>query len=59
MLNALNEDGEISRSHGLHHTILKAQAQAMDVPIDFYCGNLGRIYRKKIYQKASVANPAV
>ncbi|PWK27435.1 uncharacterized protein (TIGR00290 family) [Arcicella aurantiaca] len=35
LLNALNENGEISRSHGLHTSILQAQAKAMNVPIDF------------------------
>ena len=35
LLNALNENGEISRSHGLHTSVLQAQAQAMNVPIDF------------------------
>ncbi len=35
LLNALNENGEISRSHGLHTSILQAQAKAMNAPIDF------------------------
>lgn len=35
LLNALNENGEISRSHGLHTSVLQAQAKAMNVPIDF------------------------
>jgi diphthine-ammonia ligase len=35
LLNALNENGQISRSHGLHTSILQAQAKAMNVPIDF------------------------
>jgi diphthine-ammonia ligase len=34
-LNALNENGEISRSHGLHTSILQVQAKAMNAPIDF------------------------
>jgi diphthine-ammonia ligase len=35
LLNALNENGQISRSHGLHTSILQAQAKAINVPIDF------------------------
>jgi diphthine-ammonia ligase len=35
LLNALNENGQISRSHGLHTSVLQAQAEAMNVPIDF------------------------
>ena len=33
LLNMMNENGEISRSHGLPHAILDRQARAMDLPI--------------------------
>ena len=33
LLNMMNENGEISRSHGLSHTILDRQAKAMNLPI--------------------------
>lgn len=33
LLNVLNEEGQISRSHGIPSAILQAQAAAMDIPI--------------------------
>ena len=33
LLNVLNEDGKISRSHGIPSAILKAQAKAMNIPM--------------------------
>lgn len=33
LLNMMNENGEISRSHGLPHAILDRQARAMNLPI--------------------------
>lgn len=35
LLNVLNENGEISRSHGLPKVFLKAQASAIGLPIEF------------------------
>jgi len=35
LLNALNENGEISRSHGLTKALLHAQADALSTPIHF------------------------
>jgi uncharacterized protein (TIGR00290 family) len=35
LLNALNENGEISRSHGLSKALLHAQADALGAPIHF------------------------
>jgi diphthine-ammonia ligase len=35
LLNALNEGGEISRSHGIPKEVLQAQAAAIGVPIAF------------------------
>ncbi len=36
LLNVLNEYGDRSRSHGIPKEILKAQAQAMSLPIHFF-----------------------
>lgn len=33
LLNVLNEEGQISRSHGIPYPILQAQAQALNLPI--------------------------
>lgn len=33
LLNVLNEEGKISRSHGIPYSILKAQAKAMNTPL--------------------------
>ncbi|MDZ7936499.1 MAG: diphthine--ammonia ligase [Emticicia sp.] len=36
LLNVLNEGGQISRSHGLSREVLRAQANAIGVPIHFF-----------------------
>ena len=33
LLNVLNEEGQISRSHGIPHSLLKAQAEAANLPL--------------------------
>lgn len=39
LLNVLNENGKISRSHGIPKAILEAQAFAMEIPIKLICSN--------------------
>lgn len=48
LINALNEDGIISRSHGLHTSILQAQAKELNVPIHFIAATWAEYTEKYI-----------
>lgn len=56
LLNALNEGGEISRSHGLSKAILKAQADAIGVPIDFIAATWTDYTEKFIHKLTALTN---
>ncbi|MEM6684820.1 MAG: diphthine--ammonia ligase [Bacteroidota bacterium] len=56
LLNALNEKGEISRSHGLSKSILQAQADALDAAIHYISASWTNYTEKFIQKLTSLAN---
>ncbi|WP_299899290.1 diphthine--ammonia ligase [uncultured Aquimarina sp.] len=55
LLNVLNEYGDRSRSHGIPKEILKAQANAMSLPIHFFESSWGDYERLYIENLQSLA----
>ncbi|WP_299607199.1 diphthine--ammonia ligase [uncultured Aquimarina sp.] len=55
LLNVLNEYGDRSRSHGIPKKILKAQANAMSLPIHFFESSWGDYERLYIENLQSLA----
>jgi len=56
LLNALNEGGEISRSHGLSKAILKAQADALGASIHYISATWSNYTNKFIEKLKTLAN---
>ncbi len=56
LLNALNEHGEISRSHGLSKTILQAQATALGASIHYISATWTDYTEKFIQQLTTLTN---
>ena len=56
LLNALNEDGEISRSHGLSKAILQAQAASLDTSIHYISATWSDYTNKFIAKLKTLAN---
>jgi uncharacterized protein (TIGR00290 family) len=56
LLNALNENGEISRSHGLSKAILQAQADALGASIDYISATWSDYTEKFIAKLTTLAN---
>ncbi|MGH1386493.1 diphthine--ammonia ligase [Kordia sp.] len=56
LLNALNENGEISRSHGLSKALLHAQADALGTSIDFISATWSDYTNKFIGKLKTLAN---
>lgn len=56
LLNALNENGEISRSHGLSKALLHAQADALGASIHFISATWSDYTEKFIQKLTTLAN---
>ncbi|WP_430411440.1 diphthine--ammonia ligase [Kordia sp.] len=56
LLNALNENGEISRSHGLSKALLHAQATALDASIHFISATWADYTEKFIDELKTLTN---
>lgn len=56
LLNALNENGEISRSHGLSKAILEAQATALGADIHYISATWSEYTEKFIEKLTTLAN---
>lgn len=56
LLNALNENGEISRSHGLSKALLHAQADALGASIEFISATWSDYTEKFIDKLTTLAN---
>ncbi|WP_136481866.1 Dph6-related ATP pyrophosphatase [Cognatitamlana onchidii] len=56
LLNVMNEFGDRSRSHGIPKAILKAQANALDLPIHFFSSTWADYEAKYISNLKTIAN---